>query len=43
MLPSSTPLLLQDFVARRCRTLGLSQTNLAARAGLTRAYLHRLL
>lgn len=43
MQPSSTPLLLQDFVARRCRMLGLTQTDLATRAGLTRAYLYRLL
>lgn len=34
---------LLDFVSRRSRLLGLSQTVLAQRAGLTRAYLHRLL
>lgn len=34
---------LQDFVQRRCRSLGMTQTELALRAGLTRAYLYRLL
>lgn len=33
---------LHDFVRRRCRFLGVSQTELALRADLTRAYLHRL-
>lgn len=34
---------LLDFVWRRSRLLGLSQTELAARSGLSRAYLHRLI
>lgn len=34
--------LLRDFVARRSRLLHLTQTELAKRAGMTRAYLHRL-
>lgn len=35
--------LLSDFVVRRCRLLGINQTELAQRAGVTRAYLYRLL
>ena len=34
---------LHTFVSRRSRFLGLSQTELAARAEMTRAYLHRLI
>lgn len=34
---------LHDFVSRRSRFLGLSQTELAVRADMTRAYLHRLI
>lgn len=42
-LPSTSPgHSLHDFVARRSRFLGFSQTELALRADLTRAYLHRL-
>jgi hypothetical protein len=34
---------LHDFVSRRSWFLGLSQTELALRADMTRAYLHRLI